>query len=59
MKKSLIVLLISVLFIVACLFMSPAAWADNVASGSCGSNLTWTLDSDGLLSISGSGEMLE
>ncbi len=31
--------------------------ADVVHSGSCGENLTWTLDSDGLLTISGSGEM--
>ena len=28
-----------------------------VESGSCGENLTWTLDDHGLLSISGSGEM--
>ena len=57
MKKSLMVLLTSVLLIVACLLMSPAAFADSVASGTCGSALTWTLDSDGLLTISGSGEM--
>ena len=36
--------------------------ADTVASGNCGaegdgSNLTWTLDSDGVLTISGSGRM--
>ena len=30
-----------------------------VASGTCGENLTWTLDSDGLLTISGSGEMTD
>ncbi len=28
-----------------------------VKQGTCGSNLTWTLDSDGLLSISGTGAM--
>lgn len=30
---------------------------DIVDSGSCGENLTWTLDSNGLLTISGTGEM--
>ncbi|MCD7739226.1 MAG: leucine-rich repeat protein [Lachnospiraceae bacterium] len=28
-----------------------------VASGTCGTNLTWTLDGDGVLTISGTGEM--
>ena len=31
--------------------------ADIVDSGTCGENLTWTLDSDGLLTISGTGEI--
>ena len=31
--------------------------AETVSSGSCGSNLTWELDSDGALTISGTGEM--
>ena len=31
--------------------------AETVSSGSCGSNLTWELDSDGTLTISGTGEM--
>ncbi len=30
---------------------------DTVVSGSCGTNATWSLDSDGTLTISGSGEM--
>ena len=29
----------------------------SASSGSCGNNLTWTLDEDGLLTISGSGQM--
>jgi len=29
-----------------------------VASGACGANLTWTLDSEGLLTISGTGAMM-
>ena len=28
-----------------------------IANGTCGDNVTWTLDSNGLLTISGSGEM--
>ncbi len=31
--------------------------AREIASGKCGENLTWVLDSDGMLTISGSGEM--
>ncbi|MBQ9880030.1 MAG: leucine-rich repeat domain-containing protein [Clostridia bacterium] len=31
--------------------------AETVASGACGDNLTWTLDSEGLLTISGTGDM--
>ena len=31
--------------------------AATVASGSCGENLTWTLDEEGVLEISGNGEM--
>ena len=33
--------------------------ADIVASGGCGTNLTWTLDSEGTLTISGSGNMYD
>ncbi|MCD8019850.1 MAG: leucine-rich repeat domain-containing protein [Clostridiales bacterium] len=33
--------------------------ASTVVSGTCGDNLTWTLDSDGLLTISGTGAMPE
>ena len=38
----------------------PMAVATEIASGTCGAegdNLTWTLDSDGVLTISGTGEM--
>ena len=31
--------------------------AEIIESGNCGENVTWTLDSDGLLTISGTGEM--
>ncbi len=32
---------------------------DEVASGTCGDNLTWVLDSEGTLTISGTGEMYD
>lgn len=32
---------------------------EEVASGTCGENLTWTLDTDGTLTISGEGEMTD
>ena len=57
--------LLSALLAVAMLFalMPTAAFAaTEVASGTCGaegSNLTWTLDSDGTLTISGTGAMKE
>ena len=31
--------------------------AEVIASGTCGENLTWTLDSSGVLTVSGTGEM--
>lgn len=33
--------------------------AETIDSGTCGESLTWTLDSEGLLSIQGYGEMTE
>ncbi len=33
--------------------------AEIVDSGTCGANLTWTLDSEGLLTISGTGDMTD
>ena len=43
-----------------CLLMLPAkAEAATVASGTCGDNLTWTLDDAGLLTISGTGPMVQ
>ena len=49
-----------VLCMVLALLPGAAFAADVVASGECGAegdNLTWTLDSDGVLTISGEGEM--
>ena len=54
------------LLLVLCMVLSLAPVsvfaADTVASGTCGAqgaNLTWNLDSDGLLTISGTGEMMD
>ena len=38
--------------------ISSDAMMDVVSSGTCGDNLTWTLDDEGTLSISGTGEMI-
>ncbi|MCD8128821.1 MAG: leucine-rich repeat domain-containing protein, partial [Oscillospiraceae bacterium] len=38
--------------------LSTTALADDATSGTCGVNVTWTLDTDtGVLTISGEGEM--
>ncbi|MBR6314141.1 MAG: leucine-rich repeat protein, partial [Clostridia bacterium] len=55
-KRALAVVLALVLLCVGV----PFAAAEDVTivdSGTCGSNLTWTLDSEGTLEISGEGEM--
>ena len=46
-------------FLVLCFVLTllPAAFADSSTSGKCGDNLTWTLDGDGTLTISGTGKM--
>ena len=61
MRKRLLSFVLAVLMI-ASLLPATALAADIVDSGTCGaegdgSNLTWTLDSDGVLTISGSGDM--
>lgn len=40
-------------------FISCAYAEENANSGQCGDNLTWTLNSEGTLEISGTGEMYE
>ena len=39
--------------------LPTAGWADDTASGTCGENLTWTLSDDGVLTISGTGDMTD
>lgn len=54
--KKLIPMLLSIALI--CTFLPNTAFAANaVDSGMCGDNITWSLDSDGVLTISGTGKM--
>ncbi|MBE7059643.1 MAG: leucine-rich repeat domain-containing protein [Ruminococcaceae bacterium] len=54
MKKYLLIFCIVVAVLFAFL---PIISANAASSGTCGSNLTWTLDDEGTLSISGTGAM--
>lgn len=56
MKKRVISLLLALCLILAIVPASVSA-AEVVAEGACGENLTWVLDSEGTLTISGEGEM--
>ena len=63
MRKRLLSFVLAVLMI-ASLLPATALAADIVDSGTCGaegdgSNLTWTLDREGVLTISGSGDMYD
>ena len=55
MKRT--VTLLALLAALCCLLTVSAAAADAPTSGTCGENLTWTLDGAGTLTISGTGEM--
>ena len=55
MKRKIVSVLLCVLLLASLLPVS--AFADTTAGGKCGDNLTWTLDSDGTLTISGTGKM--
>ena len=58
MKKRLLSFVLAVLMI-ASLLPATALAADIVDSGTCGAEVTWTLDSEGVLTISGSGYMYD
>ena len=50
------------IFLLLCLLLlnvTPASAADTIASGSCGDNASWTLDSEGTFTVSGSGKMTD
>ena len=55
MKRKIVSVLLCVLLLASLLPVS--AFADTTASGKCGDNLTWTLDGDGTLTISGTGDI--
>ncbi len=60
MKRNVVlyaIFCVLVLALCAVVVASPANAATVVDSGTCGDNLTWTLDSEGTLTISGSGAM--
>ncbi len=57
MKKLLYSLIIAIILCTALAVTSFAATV--VKSGSCGDNVTYTLDSDGVLTISGTGDMTD
>ena len=54
---------ITSIFIVLCMVMGMlngiTLTVSAASSGTCGENLTWTLDDDGVLTISGSGAMYD
>lgn len=54
-KRMLAIYLLFAMFIT--LLPTTALAAETVESGQCGDNLTWTLTSDGVLTISGTGDM--
>ena len=57
MKKICFCAIVSLCMIVVACFAFSAGAAEIIDSGNCGSNLTWTLDYDGVLTVSGSGDM--
>ena len=56
MKKKLLGLILALLMVFSLLPASAFA-ANVVQSGNCGDNMTWTLDDEGVLTITGTGEM--
>ena len=61
MGKKLLGLALALVLVLS-LVPAAARAAETVASGTCGANgdnLTWNLDSDGLLTISGTGNMAD
>ncbi|MDY4742675.1 MAG: fibronectin type III domain-containing protein [Lachnospira sp.] len=56
MNKKLILIIAVIAVIIGC---TSVASAETVGSGTCGDNITWTLDSGGVLTLSGTGETYE
>ena len=59
MKTKLRILIMLLLCMTICLCLGVEAFAETVASGSCGDNVAWSLDDEGTLTISGTGAMAD
>jgi len=59
MKRRILALLLVLALAVTMLPAAAAETEEALASGVCGDNLTWTIDADGVLTISGSGAMYD
>ena len=60
MLKKLFAVMLSAVMIISVLPLSLTAFAEDVTTGSCGPDATWTLDPDAsVLTISGTGELYE
>jgi len=57
MKKLLGILFVTLLFVALLPTLANAEIVDSGTCGMDGDNLTWTLDDEGILTISGTGEM--
>ena len=58
--KRIFSMILALVLVIACLpVFQLEVHAVTVASGTCGDNLTWTLDDAGLLTISGTGDMYD
>ncbi len=55
--KRIISVLLAIFMVIGMTAVYVPVSAENVAEGTCGENLTWTLDDKGLLTISGAGAM--
>ena len=56
-RKLMILIIVMLAVICVRLNAKPAYAAEEVESGTCGENLTWVLDNEGILIISGEGDM--
>ena len=60
MKRNLVKIQVSILLIILLFIILRLNYVyaiDEIASGSCGENIIWSLDSEGTLTITGSGDM--
>lgn len=57
MKKKILSILTLLCMVTVLLPANITVFASTVASGTCGDNLTWTLDDSGTLTIRGTGKM--